>query len=63
MPEKTDMSPSGGRGPAGTELRICTDRDIPAVFAIINDAAEAYRGIIPADRWKDPYMDLDELCS
>jgi len=31
------------------------------IFEIINDAAQAYRGRIPADRWKDPYMSEDEL--
>ena len=30
---------------------------------IINDAASAYRGVIPADRWHEPYMPLDELMS
>jgi N-acetylglutamate synthase-like GNAT family acetyltransferase len=29
--------------------------------AIINDAARAYRGVIPADRWHEPYMPADEL--
>jgi GNAT superfamily N-acetyltransferase len=29
--------------------------------AIINDAAQAYRGVIPADRWHEPYMPMDEL--
>ena len=33
------------------------------MFEIINDAAESYRGIIPADRWQEPYMPLDELMS
>jgi GNAT superfamily N-acetyltransferase len=28
---------------------------------IVNDAARAYRGIIPADRWKEPYMPMAEL--
>ncbi len=28
---------------------------------MINDAASAYRGVIPADRWKEPYMPLEEL--
>ncbi|MGE5638830.1 MAG: GNAT family N-acetyltransferase [Clostridia bacterium] len=28
---------------------------------IINDAAQAYRGIIPADRWHEPYMPLEDL--
>jgi len=31
------------------------------MFAIINDAARAYQGVIPADRWHEPYMPLDEL--
>lgn len=42
-------------------IRRCTDADVPAMFAIINDAAQAYRGVIPADRWHDPYMPEDEL--
>jgi len=28
---------------------------------IINDAARAYRGVIPADRWHEPYMPPSEL--
>ena len=31
------------------------------MFAIINDAAQAYKGIIPADRWHEPYMPMAEL--
>jgi len=31
------------------------------MFEIINDAAQAYKGIIPADRWHDPYMPVEEL--
>ena len=42
-------------------IRPCTDSDIPAIFEIVNDAAQAYKGVIPADRWHDPYMPLDEL--
>jgi len=42
-------------------IRRCGDADVPAMLAIINDAAEAYRGIIPADRWHEPYMPEDEL--
>src|SRR4051812_29026180 len=33
------------------------------MLAIINAAAEAYRDVIPADRWHDPYMPADELAS
>ena len=28
---------------------------------IINEAAEVYRGAIPADCWQEPYMSADEL--
>ena len=42
-------------------IRDCTPADIPAIFEIVNDAAEAYRGIIPADRWHEPYMPEAEL--
>jgi N-acetylglutamate synthase-like GNAT family acetyltransferase len=42
-------------------ISICTDRDFDEIHAVINDAAAAYKGIIPADRWKDPYMPRDEL--
>ena len=31
------------------------------VLAIVNQAAEAYRGVIPADRWHEPYMDAAQL--
>jgi N-acetylglutamate synthase-like GNAT family acetyltransferase len=44
-------------------VRRSRDTDIPAIFTIVNDAAERYRGVIPADRWHDPYMPLDELKS
>jgi GNAT superfamily N-acetyltransferase len=42
-------------------LRQCELSDINAIFEIINDAAEAYRGIIPDDRWHGPYMPVDEI--
>ena len=42
-------------------IRPCQEHDFDAIFEIINDAAEAYRGIIPNDRWHDPYMSHDEL--
>src|SRR5262245_21953188 len=35
--------------------------DFEAILAIVNDAARAYRGVIPGDRWHDPYMPADEL--
>ena len=39
----------------------CEQSDIKEIYDIINDAAVAYKGIIPADRWKDPYMPEEEL--
>jgi N-acetylglutamate synthase-like GNAT family acetyltransferase len=42
-------------------IRRCEAADVPAMLAIINDAAQAYRGIIPGDRWHDPYMPEEEL--
>jgi GNAT superfamily N-acetyltransferase len=42
-------------------IRICTDADVPAIHAIINEAAEAYRGVIPADCWHEPYMSRTHL--
>ena len=42
-------------------IRLCTDTDFDAIVAIINDAARVYRGAIPADCWKDPYMPEQEL--
>ena len=44
-------------------IRALADSDRPDIFAVINAAAEAYRGVIPADRWKEPYMPEDELAA
>jgi len=42
-------------------IRMCGDDERGAILAIINAAAEAYRGVIPADRWHEPYMPPREL--
>jgi N-acetylglutamate synthase-like GNAT family acetyltransferase len=42
-------------------IRPCHDDECEAVLAIVNAAAEAYRGVIPADRWHEPYMPAQEL--
>jgi N-acetylglutamate synthase-like GNAT family acetyltransferase len=42
-------------------IRECTESDFTAMFKIINDAAQAYKGVIPDDCWNDPYMSLEEL--
>src|SRR5207244_10580620 len=35
--------------------------DADEICLVVNDAAAAYRGVIPADRWKEPYMPLEEV--
>ncbi|HMG95117.1 MAG TPA: GNAT family N-acetyltransferase [Gemmatimonadaceae bacterium] len=42
-------------------IRKSVEPDFAAILAIINDAARAYRGVIPADRWHEPYMSASEL--
>jgi GNAT superfamily N-acetyltransferase len=46
---------------ATKRIRACTDRDEAQILEIINEAAKAYRGVIPADRWHEPYMSHEEL--
>jgi N-acetylglutamate synthase-like GNAT family acetyltransferase len=43
-------------------IRLCHAGDFPVLLEIIDDAARAYKGIIPADCWAEPYMSADE-CS
>jgi N-acetylglutamate synthase-like GNAT family acetyltransferase len=42
-------------------IRASRPEDFDAIHAIINDAAIAYKGVIPEDRWHDPYMSRTEL--
>ena len=42
-------------------IRKCIESDFERIFEIINDAAQAYKWIIPAEYWKEPYMSRDEL--
>ncbi len=42
-------------------LRLCKNSDFGAMYTVINAAAIAYKGTIPADRWHEPYMSEDEL--
>ena len=44
-------------------VRPCRGDEIAEMLAIINAAAEAYRGVIPADCWHEPYMPEAELRS
>ena len=42
-------------------IRKCTESDFDAIFEIVNDSAIAYKGVIPEDRWHDPYMPAEEV--
>jgi len=42
-------------------IRKLLPSDFNALLSVINDGAQAYKGIIPADRWKEPYMSAEEL--
>ena len=42
-------------------IRKCLESDFDAIYEIVNDAAVAYKGIIPDDRWHEPYMPKAEL--
>ena len=42
-------------------IRACGDGDLDVMLTIINLAAQAYKDVIPADRWHEPYMPASEL--
>jgi GNAT superfamily N-acetyltransferase len=44
-----------------TRIRPLAEAERDDILAIVNAAAQAYRGVIPADRWHDPYMSRAEL--
>ena len=44
-------------------IRIAVADDFAQIHEVINDAAIAYKGIIPSDRWHDPYMSREELAA
>ncbi|WP_123040542.1 GNAT family N-acetyltransferase [Cohnella candidum] len=42
-------------------IRMCNNTDVEEIYLIINDAAKAYKGVIPDDRYHEPYMSMEEL--
>ena len=42
-------------------IRCCDERDFEQIWSVVNDGARAYKGVIPADCWAEPYMSSDEL--
>jgi GNAT superfamily N-acetyltransferase len=43
------------------QIRPCRGDEFATILAIVNAAAEAYRGVIPPDQWHEPYMSAAEL--
>ena len=48
---------------AALDIRPAGPEDVAAIYEIVNDAAQAYKGVIPADCWHEPYMPMQELQS
>ena len=42
-------------------IRRCNEGDFKEIWSIINDGSRAYKGVIPADCWTEPYMSEGEL--
>jgi hypothetical protein len=42
-------------------IRLCSHLDFEDIWNTINDGAEAYKGVIPADSWHEPYMTREKL--
>src|ERR1700731_602380 len=42
-------------------IRRCEQGDSERIWEIINDGAQAYRGVVPADQWTEPYMSREEM--
>ena len=42
-------------------IRESEQADLAEIFAVVNEAAQAYRGVVPIDRWHEPYMPMSEL--
>jgi GNAT superfamily N-acetyltransferase len=42
-------------------IRKCKKSEFDEIYTIINDAAQVYKGVIPSDRWKEPYIPVEEL--
>jgi GNAT superfamily N-acetyltransferase len=60
-PNQGEVSPTTTEGVAPAIIRRCREDERATILAIIQAAAEAYRGVIPDDCWHEPYMTLQEL--
>lgn len=44
-------------------IRACNENDFETIYEIINDSAEAYRGVIPHELWREPFVPREYLAS
>lgn len=58
-----DRTPAPDSAQGRREIRAVRADEFDTMLDIINSAAEAYRGVIPADRWHEPYMTAEYLRS
>ena len=42
-------------------IRKLSSSDFDSILKVVNDAAQAYKGVIPDDLWREPYMSSEEL--
>jgi len=42
-------------------IKKCSEPDFNRIYEIINESSRIYKGVIPEDRWKEPYMPEEEL--
>jgi GNAT superfamily N-acetyltransferase len=42
-------------------IKELSPEDVPSIYDIINQAATVYKGVIPGDRYHEPYMTEKEL--
>lgn len=63
--EKPNLDLSGAAPGAQSQvsdmIRRCDDGDSEVIWTIINDGAQAYKGVIPVDQWTEPYMSREEM--
>jgi len=63
-PAPPPYSPAPAAAPAPVKIRgirALSEKEAPAILTVINDAAQAYRDVIPPDCWQEPYMPMEEL--
>jgi GNAT superfamily N-acetyltransferase len=58
---ETDYDPNQFKTRRLRMIRRCSQADFEVIHEIVNDGAQAYKGVIPDDCWTEPYMSKDEL--